>query len=194
MTHLDDDHLADRLRQTFAQAADVAPRTLRQQARTPATRRTRRSAARVLIAALVAAVIIPATFLTVRATQDQPASGKSPMATYPRTSGIAPNIYPQAGMDGVLQVVDGCLVITSGGDGATTLGSFVLFPTPDTSWHSDHIEYRGASFRVGERVILGGGSGPGLPPDAVVPSSCANLGKGFLGDPFVVGNVSAPTG
>ena len=195
MTHLDDDHLADRLRRTFAQAADVAPRTLQQRTGTPATPRPRRSTARVLIAALVAAVIIPATFLTVRATQDQPASGESPMATYPRTSGPLPNMSLQAGMDGVLQVVDGCLVITGGGDGATTLDYFVVFPTPDTSWHSDHIEYRGASFRIGERIILGGGhTGPGLPPDAVVPSSCANLGKGFLGDPFVVGDVDAPTG
>jgi len=189
MTQLDDDHLADRLRQTFAQAADVAPRTLRQRTGTPATRRTRRSAARVLIAALVAAVIIPATFLTLRATQDQPASGESPMATYPRTSGISPNISPQAGMDGVLQVVDGCLVITSGDDGPTTLGHFVLFPTPDTSWHSDHIEYRGASFRVGDRVSLGGGQSPTLPAGAIVPSSCANHGEGFI-----VGDVSAPSG
>lgn len=193
MTQLDDDHLADRLRQTFAHAAEVAPRTLRQRTGTPSTRRTRKSAARALIAALIAAVIIPAAFLTVRATHDQPASGESPMATYPRTSGPSPNMSFQAGMDGVLQVVDGCLVITSGGKGPTTPPDFVVFPTPDTTWHSDHIEYRGASFRVGDRVILGGGS-VGLPPGAVVPSSCTNLGKGLLGDPFVVGTVSAPPG
>ncbi len=189
MTQLDDDHVADRLRQTFAQAADVAPRTLRQRTGTPATRRTRWSAARVLIAALVAAVIIPVTFLTVRATHDQPASGESPMATYPQTSDLS----LQVGMDGVLEVVDGCLVITSGDGGATFPPQFVLFPTPDTSWHSDHIEYRGASFRVGDRIRLGGGPwGPGLPPNAVVPSSCANLGKGFLGGAFAVDTVSAP--
>ncbi len=115
------------------------------------------------------------------------------MATYPQGSGPAPNISFQAGMDGVLQVVDGCLVITSGANGAATPPDFVIFPTPDTSWHSDHIEYRGASFRIGERIILGGGS-VGLPPDAVIPSSCAKLGNGFLGNPFVVGDVRPPTG
>lgn len=192
MTQLDDDHLADRLRQTFAQAADVAPRTLRQRTGTPATRRTRRSAARVLIATLVAAVIIPATFLTVRATHDRPTAPPppSPMATFPLTSGV----FFQAGVDGVLQVVDGCLVVTSRDDVATTtFRQFVLFPTPATSWHGDHIEYRGASFRIGDRVILGGGS-IGLPPDAVIPTSCASLGKAFLDNAFSVGTVSAPSG
>lgn len=112
---------------------------------------------------------------------------ESPMATYPRTSDTS----FQAALDGVLEVVDGCLVVTSGHDKAPTTRQFVLFPTPDTSWHSDHIEYRGASFRVGDRVRLGGGLLPSLrlPADAVVPSGCANLGEGFI-----VGNVSAPSG
>jgi hypothetical protein len=176
MTHLDDDHLADRLRQTFAQAANVAPRTLRQRTGTPATRRPRRSTARILIAAVVAAVIIPATFLTVRATQ-----GESPMATFPFEGGV----FLQARADGVLQVVDGCLVITG------TDRQLVLFPTPATSWHGDHIEYRGASFRIGDRVSLGGGS-IGLPPDAVIPTACARLGKAFLDSAFSAGTVSAP--
>lgn len=66
----------------------------------------------------------------------------------------------------------------------TALGSCLV-----ASWHSNHIEYRGASFRVGDRVRLGGGQSPSLSADAVVSSTCANLGEGFI-----VGVVSAPSG
>lgn len=93
MTQLDDNDIADRLRQTFTQAAEHAPRALPHPIGTRATQRTRISPLRMMAAALVAAVIIPAAFITVHTLRSQPA----PPAT--TTVSATPTGHPPAAPD-----------------------------------------------------------------------------------------------
>ena len=75
----------------------------------------------------------------------------SPVPMAPASEGAL-----DAGLEGRLTIVDDCLAV---GDGAQTTWA-VVWPSPGTQWRPDDqaIEVRGVQARVGDVVVLGGGT------------------------------------
>ncbi|MFE7405198.1 hypothetical protein [Isoptericola sp. NPDC057559] len=119
-------------------------------------------------AGVVAAVVL---VLATACTDDPPpVDPTSPAASYVRSGPW--NEGDAAALDGLLQLVDGCLVVES--DGTTIVP---VFPS-DFAWDSRArtLEAFGLTLTVGEQVHLGGGMTSG--PVEHLPDSCS--GEQFL--------------
>lgn len=95
MTRLDDDQIADRLRLTFTRAADHAPRVLPQPSGAK-SRTARTSARRGPAVALVAAVLIPAAFITLHALRTPPPPPASTTTVSATPTGHPPSVPDMA--------------------------------------------------------------------------------------------------
>lgn len=97
-----------------------------------------------------------------------------PLAVYPR---------PDAGMDalleGVLVLGEDCVAVRAD-DGSATVP---VFPAGDAELDGETLVWRGAVYRDGAPIALGGGYGRVEGGDAYVPEGCVGLGQ-FIVSPF----------
>jgi len=117
--------------------------------------------------AVAAVVLVLATACT---DDPPPVDTTSPAASYVRTGPW--NEGDAAALDGLLQLVDGCLVVEN--DGTTTVP---VFPS-DFAWdpQARTLEAFGLTLTVGEQVSLGGGVTSSVTEH--LPDSCS--GEQFL--------------
>jgi hypothetical protein len=75
-------------------------------------------------------------------------------------------------LEGTVQVVDGCFIVTQEGLQSAYLP---LFPDDEVRWVDGRLEYNGEAYSDGDTIALPGGLS-GRPDEAVVPESCAATG------------------
>ncbi|UNK70175.1 hypothetical protein [Microbacterium sp. H1-D42] len=112
-------------------------------------------------AALLVSAVVTASVLA-GCSAGVPSDG--PVAVYPK---------PDAGMDalleGILQTEGGCVAV------ATPDGTVIVpqFPSGDAAWSDGALTWRGADYRDGDRIAIGGGVGAaGGTDDGYMPQAC----------------------
>lgn len=138
----------------------------------PVAGRTRRGwIRRALGAAAVGAAVLLAAGC---AASGLPSSG--PLAVYPR---------PDAGMDALLQgtirLDDECVTVWAS-DGIDGRRVVPVFPAGDATWSDGVLSWRGAQYREGDEISLGGGF-TGDVAGAYVPAGCGDL-EAFSVSPY----------